>query len=73
MLGRFFLFLVGFGFLVLGFSYMILFLNLLTIGYNFSEYVNFIVRSYQTYFILIGFILMSLSVYIGGKKHELYL
>ena len=34
---RIFLFLIGFGLSVLGFSYIILYLNLLTIGYNLEE------------------------------------
>ena len=41
---RFFFFLVGFGFTLIGSIYIIIYLNLTTIGYNFLEYVNFIIR-----------------------------
>ena len=41
---RIFLFLLGFGLMVIGSSYIILYLNLMTMGYNFLNYVNFIIR-----------------------------
>ena len=39
---RVFFFLLGFGLMVIGCSFIILYLNLTTMGYNFLEYVNFI-------------------------------
>ena len=38
---RIFFFLTGFALMVIGFVFIILYLNLLTIGYNFLQYVNF--------------------------------
>ena len=71
---RIFFFLTGFGFLVIGLSTIILYLNLLTIGYNFQEYVNFISRRIECYLPLIGLITMGLTINIkGDKKYELYL
>lgn len=71
---RIFFFLFGFGLMTLGFVYIILYLNLLNIGYNFSYYVNFIVRRVECYFTIIGFIILNLSIYIkGDKKYGLYL
>lgn len=71
---RIFFFLVGFALLVIGLSFNILYLNLLTIGYNFSFYVNFITRRIECYYALIGFIIILLTLIIKGeKKHELYL
>ena len=55
MLSRIFFFLLGFGLMIVGFTYIILYLNLLTIGYNLSEYVNFIIRRFECYFSVIGF------------------
>ena len=46
---RVFFFLFGFGFTTLGFSFMILYLNLFTMGYNFYDYVNFIIRRKDDY------------------------
>ena len=71
---RIFFFLFGFGLMTLGFVYIIVYLNLLNIGYNFSYYVNFIVRRVECYFTIIGFIILNLSIYIkGDKKYGLYL
>lgn len=71
---RIFFFLVGFALLVIGLSFNILYLNLLTIGYNFSFYVNFITRRIECYYAIIGFIIILLTLLIKGeKKHELYL
>lgn len=71
---RVFFFLLGFGFAVIGFSFIILYLNLLTMGYNFINYVNFIIGRSECYFSIIGIIIMFLSIAIKEKKrHELYL
>lgn len=71
---RIFFFLVGFALLVIGNTFLILYLNLLTIGYNFSFYVNFITRRIECYYALIGLIIIILTLTMkGGKKNELYL
>lgn len=71
---RVFFFLLGFGFTVIGFSFIILYLNLTTIGYNLINYVNFISRRVECYYSIIGLIIMMLSIWIkGDKKDEFYL
>ena len=71
---RVFFFLMGFGFLVIGFTFIILYLNLTTMGYNFVNYVNFICRRIECYYSIIGLIIMILSMTIkGDKKDEFYL
>lgn len=70
---RFLLFLFGFGLTVIGLSYIIIYLNLLSLGYNFLEYVNFIIRRIECLNLVFGIILMSLSMLIKGGKDELYL
>ena len=71
---RVFFFLLGFGFTVIGFSFIILYLNLLTMGYNFFNYVNFIIRRSECYLSIIGIIIMILSIVIKEKnRNELYL
>ena len=73
-MSRIFFFLFGFGLMTIGFIYIILYLNILSIGYNFSYYVNFISRRIECYFSIIGFIILNLSIYIkGDKKYGLYL
>ena len=75
MLARIFLFLIGFGFTVLGFVYIISYLNLLTMGYNFSEYVNFIIRRIECLYAIFGIIIISVSFILPRKdeKYELHI
>lgn len=71
---RFIFFLLGFGLTVIGFVFIIGYLNLLTIGYNFIQYVNFIIRRIECLYALIGFIIMCITIYYpGGKKYELHI
>ena len=71
---RIFFFLFGFGLMVIGFTYIILYLNLFSLGYNFLEYVNFIFSRLECYFTLIGLIVLILSLFIkGDDSYELYL
>lgn len=74
MLIRIFFFLIGFGLTIIGFVYIISYLNLLTIGYNFLEYVNFITRRIECLYAPIGFFVILLTIYLpGGKKYELHI
>lgn len=70
MLAKLFFFLIGFGLTILGFIYIISYLNLLTLGYNFLDYVNFIIRRIECLNAVFGIIIMLLSI---GGKNELYL
>jgi hypothetical protein len=71
---RIFFFLTGFALMVIGFTFTILYLNLLTIGYNFSVYVNFITRRIECYYTIIGFTIILLTITIkGAKKYELHI
>lgn len=72
MLVRIFFFLIGFGLTVIGSVYIISYLNLLTIGYKFLEYVNFIIRRFECLCAVIGVLIMILSI-LGGKYNELHL
>ena len=72
MLIKILLFLIGFGLTTIGFVYIICYLNLFSIGYNFFEYVNFIIRRIECLNALFGIIIMLISLNIGGKN-ELYI
>mgnify|MGYP003302538934 CR=1 FL=1 len=48
------------------------YLNLFTIGYNFIDFVNFIIRRIECLNAIFGIIIMYLSITLGGK-HELYI
>lgn len=67
-------FLLGFGLLVIGFTYLITYLNLLSIGYSFYEYIIFISRRVECWFSIIGFIIINLTIFIrGGETNDLYI
>ncbi len=68
MLIHIFFFLIGFGLTIIGFVYVISYLNLLTIGYNFLEYVNFIIRRFECLCALFGIIIMTLAINVAGRK-----
>ena len=70
---KFLIFLFGFGLTVIGLSYIVIYLNLLSIGYNFLEYVNFIIRRIECLNLLLGIILIFISVFLKGGENELYL
>lgn len=74
MYQKIFLFLFGFGLTVIGFVYIISYLNLLTLGYNFLYYVNFIIRRIECLYAPIGIILILISINIDkGEEYELHL
>lgn len=71
MFFRSFIFLFGFGLSVISFSFIIIYLNLLTMGYNFLEYVHFIIRRIECLNLIVGLVLIILTL-VNGGKNELY-
>lgn len=67
MLLRIFLFLIGYALTVVGMLFIISYFNLISLGYNFLEYVNFIIRRIECLNALFGIIIMTLSISIGGN------
>ena len=67
-----FTFLTGFGLSLIGLLYIITYLNLLTIGYNFFEYVKFIISRIECWNVVLGFILIYLSMK-EEEKNELHI
>lgn len=73
-LSFFFCFLIGFSFLLIGCIYIISYLNLLSFGYNFLDYVKYIVVRPECLVAPIGLLIVTLSImFLGGKNNELYL
>lgn len=70
MLIKIFLFLLGFGLMVIGFSTLILYINLFSFGYNFKEYVSYVVKIPEFYYLIIGFLLLNVSILLKGEKNE---
>ncbi len=69
MLTRIFFFLLGFILIVIGFMYMIIYLNLLSFGYTIKEYFLFILTRYECLSSILGFIIVLLTVCGKEKKH----
>ena len=73
-MARLFIFLLGFGLSVIGFVYIISYLNLMALGYNFEEYAHFIVSKAVCLIGPIGLLIIFLVIFIpGGEKNELHL
>ena len=69
MIARIIFFLIGFGFSIIGFVFIISYLNLITIGYTFKEYVKFISSNIECLIGPIGLLISALAIFIpGGKK-----
>lgn len=73
MILRILFFLIGFGLSIIGFVYTISYLNLLALGYNFLDYVNFIIRRIECLYAILGLIIIFLSIFLKGGKHELHI
>ena len=56
------LYFLGVFLICIGIFFTIIYLNLLTIGYSFLEFVNFIIRSPISWCILIGLIFIALAL-----------
>ena len=73
MIEKVLLFLFGYSLTLIGLIYIISYLNLLSLGYNFLFYVKFICRRIECIYTLIGIILIFLSIYLPGGKNELHI
>lgn len=71
---RIFFFLLGFGLSVIGFMYIIIYLNLLTMGYSIPDYLKFIFTRVECIFGILGFIMINISIfYKGGNKNVIHI
>jgi len=74
LLTRILFFLIGFGLSIIGFVYIVSYLNLLSLGYNFLDYVHFIFRRIECLYAFLGLTIIFLSIFIpGGKKYEFHI
>ena len=68
MLFRLMVYLSGIVLCSLGLTFIIIYLNLLNMGYSFIDYVHFIYRKIECLSLLIGILLIYLSLHRKGKK-----
>ena len=55
----------GYVLTLIGCTYVISYLNLLQMGYNKSEYVNFIIRRVECWYLLIGIIILVITILLS--------
>jgi len=65
---RIIFFFIGIIFTVIGMISTILYLNLLSIGYSFLEYVNFIISRLECICLFLGLIIIAFSIFVRRKK-----
>ena len=61
-----FLFLIGFGLAIIGSMYIILYLNYLTIGYTFLEYLKLISLRFECWLFIIGLLIITVVIFKKG-------
>lgn len=61
-MNKIFFFILGFILTTVGTIYIISYLNLLTIGYNFLEYVKFIIRRIECLYAIIGITIIFITI-----------
>lgn len=73
-MSRMFFFLLGFGLMVIGFTYIITYMNLMSMGYSFLQYIRFITSKIECLFAVIGFILVSIIILTKEtEKNDLHI
>ena len=65
---RIILFLLGFGLMTIGSTYIITYLNLFSFGYTLKEYFLFILTRYECFYVLIGLTLITITIYTERRK-----
>lgn len=70
---RIFLFLLGFGLMTVGSTYIITYINLFSFGYTLKEFLIFILKRYECLYVLIGLSLVTITIYWKGESNDLYL
>ena len=70
---KFILFLFSFGMCVIGFTYIIIYLNLLNMGYTFMDYLKFIATKAECLGSIIGLLIVSIIILGRKDKNDIYI
>ncbi|MCJ7840366.1 hypothetical protein MUB24_05430 [Lederbergia sp. NSJ-179] len=62
------LFLIGFGLAVLGGISLIGYLNLMTMGMSLFEYIGFVIKRPESYFLPLGIFLVTFTLFCPDRK-----
>lgn len=65
---KYILFIVGIFFSTIGLSYIIIYLNLLVMGFSFIDYLKYIFTRVECLLFFVGYIILMLQIFKGGKK-----
>ena len=68
---RLLFFLFGFGLATIGFVYIITYLNYLSIGYTFFQYINLVFTRFECLMAVIGIVIISLTILTKGDKNDI--
>lgn len=68
-----FFFLIGFGLMIIGFTYIIVYLNLLTMGFSLSDYLKYIFSHFECLFAIVGLVVDSIIIFSWRQNNDLYL
>ncbi len=69
-MNRIILFILGLIMSSMGLSYIIMYLNLLVIGYSFIDYLIYIFTKLECIIFFVGYILLLLSIVIKRRKEN---
>ena len=68
MLIKILIIILAFFMMVYGFSFILIYINLFSFGYNINEYIMFIIKRYEFYIFIIG--LLIELYYIVRKEYK---
>ena len=68
---RLFGLLTGFGFSIIGFVYIIAYLNYLTVGYTFLDYIKIVFTKGECLLAFLGLIIIAVLIFMKGNKNDL--
>ena len=68
---RIFFFLIGFGLSVIGFMYIITYLNYLAVGYTWLDYLKMIMGRVECLVAFLGIIILLIVIFTKGDKYDI--
>ena len=68
---RFISFLIGFGLSIIGFIYIITYLNYLTIGYTWNDYLKLIITKPECLLAFIGIVILCIVIFTRRDENDI--
>jgi len=69
---RIIIYILGYFFMVIGLTYLIIYLNFFTVNYQVSEYFSYVFHHLECLLFPLGLIMVILAIFIkkGGIRHD---